>query len=222
MTAARPGPARSRLLAGLVAGLTLLGLVLAVLRPAWLTVPLQAAVEDAGAAAPFVFVLLCVLTAPLHLNGMLATLSLLVWPLEQAWPLSFVGSLLGCVLSAWALSRAGSVVLRQQESWPAWLERLATQVRRRPVLIGLAARVALGSGLALETFYLLTGYTHRQYLGVTVLGLAVWVTQALVGVTLLHALLQRSAGLAGLAVFAPLLLVGVVLLRRRKNIRPEG
>ena len=171
---------------------------------------------------PFVFVLLCILTAPLHLNGLVAALSLLVWPLELAWPLSFVGSLLGCVLTALLLSQAGGAALRQRESWPAWLQRLAARVRRRPVLIGLAARVALGSGVALEAFYLLSGYTRRQYLGVTVLRLSIWVTQALVGVTLLHTLLQRSAGLAGLAVFAPLLLVGVILLRRRRNTRSGG
>lgn len=207
------------MLAGLASALMVLGVVLAVTRPAWLTAPLQVAVESAGSAAPLVFVLLCALTAPLHLNGVLVAFSLLIWPLELAWPLSFTGSLLGCVLTAYLLSRAGGAALRQRRGWPAWLERLAWQVTRRPWLIGLAARLGIGSGLALEAFFLLTGYTRWQYLGVTALGLALWTTQALLGVTLLHRLLVVSPGLAGGVAAAPLLLLGGALLARRVRRR---
>jgi hypothetical protein len=53
-------------------GAVLLGsIVIAVLQPAWLTVPLRSAVENAGVAAPILFVLLCATAAPLHLNGVL-------------------------------------------------------------------------------------------------------------------------------------------------------
>lgn len=194
-----------------------LGVFLAVTRPPWLTLPLEAAVEQAGAAAPLVYVLLCALAAPLHLNGVLVALSSVIWPLWAALLLSFVGTLLGCVVTALLLSRAGGAALQQQGNWPKWLQGLAVQVQRRPFPIGLLARVALGSGIALEAFYIVTNYTRRQYLGVTVLGLAVWVTQALLGLTALRALSQHSAGLAVAAALVPVLMLAAALAVRRQQ-----
>lgn len=212
---------RQRLLAIGVALLTLVGIVVAALRPAWLTGSLQAAVENAGVAAPVVFVLLCALAVPLHLNGVLVALSSLLWPLPIAGALSFTGSLLGSVLTAALLSRVGGTALHQQAGWPAWLRRLATQVTRRPLLIGLVARAVVGSGMALEAFFLFAGYTWRQYLVVTLIGIVVWVTQALVGVTLLHAAVRVSAWLAIVFVILPILLVAVLLVLYRNHRRSQ-
>lgn len=197
-------------------GLQLTGIVLAVLRPPWLTIPLQATVENAGTAAPLVFVLLCALTAPLHLNSLLVTLSSLLWPLPIAGALSFTGSMIGCVLVAALLSGLGDAALQQRADGRAWLRRLVTQVARRPLRIGIIARIAIGSGVALEAFYLLAGYTRRQYLVVTTIGVAIWVTQALIGVTVLHALLQRSPWLAIVAILVPILPL-VILFALRKS-----
>jgi hypothetical protein len=194
-----------------------LGVLLAVTRPPWLTLPLEAAVAQAGAAAPLAYVLLCALAAPLHLSGVLVALSSVIWPLWTALLLSFVGTLLGCVVTAVLLSRAGGAALQQQGNWPKWLQGLAVQVQRRPFAIGLLARVATGSGIALEAFYVVTGYTRRHYLGVTVLGLAVWVTQALLGLTALRALAQHSAGLAVAAALVPVLMLAAALAFRRQQ-----
>lgn len=197
--------------------LTLGGVALAVVRPPWLTDALEAAVQGAGTAAPLVYTLLCALAAPLHLNGVLVALSSVIWPLPLALTLSFVGSLLGSVVTALLLARVGGAALRQQGGWPAWLRRLAAGVSRRPVPVGLLARVAIGSGMALEAFYVLTGYTRRQYLLVTGLGLLVWVTQALVGVTVLRELFKVSSGLAILVALVPLLTVALALSLRRRS-----
>ncbi len=110
------------------------------------------------------FLLLCVLAAPAHLSGVLIALPLLVWPLPVAAALSFAGGLAGCVLTATLLALAGAGPAQQRDGWPAWLERFATRVARRPLLVGIGVRVVLQSGIAVEAFYLLTGYTRRRYL----------------------------------------------------------
>lgn len=199
----------------------LVGIVIAVQRPPWLTIPLQTTVESAGAAAPLVFVLLCVLAAPLHLTSLLVTLSSLFWSLPLAGALSFVGSVIGCVLTAALLARLGGATLQQRAASRSWLRRLASQVARRPLRIGLLARIALGSGLALEAFYLIGGYTRRQYLVVTLLGLAIWVAQTLVGVTVLRALVQTSPWLAILFALLPVLTVLPLLGLRQSRQRPS-
>lgn len=205
-------------LAAASALLTLGGVALAVVRPAWLTGALDAAVQGAGVAAPLVYTLLCALAAPFHLGGALVALSSVIWPLPLALTLSLAGTLLGNVLTAALLTRVGGVALRQQGGWPAWLRRLAAGVTRRPFLIGLLARVAIGSGMALEAFYVLTGYTRHQYLMVTALGTAIWVTQALMGVTVLRDLFEVSSGQAVLAALGPLLIVALAVgLRRRRT-----
>lgn len=212
-----PQPRRPVLAIGAVA-LLIMGIIIAVLQPAWLTVPLQAAVENAGPAAPLVFVLLCALAAPLRLNGMLVAVSSVLWPLPVAGALSFTGSLLGCVLTAGLLSRWGGAALQERVAEGRWLQRLAVKVAQRPVTVGLLARIGIGSGIALEAFYLLAGYTQQQYLLVTTIGVAVWVAQALVGVTVLHALLQVSPWLALVGSIVPVLLAaGVFALRHRRR-----
>jgi hypothetical protein len=198
------------------AGLLLGSLVIAVLQPAWLTVPLRNLVEGAGAAAPVVFVLLCAITASLHLNGVLVPLSTLLWPLPIAGLLSFTGSLIGCILSAALLQRLSGESLGRWANRSALLRRLSAQVAQQPWLIGFFARVAIGSGIALEAFYLLTGYTRRQYLVVTVIGVGVWVMQSLVGVTVLQSLSQLSPWLAvAVSIVAPLLGGAIMLLLRK-------
>lgn len=210
---------RSGLLTTVATVLTLAGMVLAVARPPWLIDVLQMAVQSAGTAAPLMFVLLCALATPLHLNGVLVAISAVLWPLPVALGLSFAGSLLGCALTVALLWRLGGVALRQRDAWPAWLRKLSAHVTRRPLATGLAVRVALGSGMALEAFYLITGYTRRQYLIVTIAGIAVWVTQALVGVTVLHTLLQISPWLAVAAAVVPALALasGMALYSQRKG-----
>lgn len=190
------------------AGLLLASVVIAVLQPAWLTVPLRSTVELAGDAAPIMFVLLCAVAAPFHLNGVLVALSALLWPLPIAGALSFTGSIIGCLFTAALLSRLSGAALGRWANGSTILRRLSVQVARRPLLIGLLARVAIGSGLALEAFYLLTGYTRRHYLLTTTIGVAVWVGQALVGVTLLHELSQQSPWLAVVVSIAGPLLTG--------------
>lgn len=215
---------RSRVLSALAVALMVAGVVLAAIRPPWLVEPLQAVVTDAGVWAPLVFVVVNVLLAPLHLNGVVIVLSAVIWPLPVAWGLSFAGSLAGCLLTAVALRLAGTASGRSREGWPGWLERLAGQVGRRPYLIGVLARVVLHSGIALEAFYLLTGYTPRRYLVTTVVGVAVWVTQALAGVWLLTALSSISPWLGLLAIALPLATLGVVpvVRRRRATARHRG
>ncbi|BDP43955.1 hypothetical protein DAETH_39240 (plasmid) [Deinococcus aetherius] len=194
--------------------LTLLGVAVAVVRPEWLTGALEGAVREAG-TAPLVYTLLCALAAPFHLNGVLVALSSVIWPLPVALTLSFVGSLLGSVLTAGLLARLGGAAPSPGNGWPAWFRRLSAGVARRPLVVGVLARAALGTGMALEAFFVLTGYTRRQYLLVTTLGLLVWVTQALVGVMVLHELFRVSPGLAVLAALAPLLVVALAVRLRR-------
>lgn len=211
-------PRRVALLTGFSSALTLVGVVLAVTRPAWLTAPLQEAVQGGGALAPLVYVGLCALAAPLHLSGVLVALSAVTWPLWQALGLSFLGVTLGGALGFALLARAGGAALRSRAAWPAWLRRLADGVDRRRLPAGMIARVALGSGLALEAFFVLTGCPRGVYAVVLVLGSALYVTQTILGVTVLHALLHSSPGLAGVFALSPLLLAGAaVLLRRRRS-----
>jgi hypothetical protein len=215
---------RNQVLAGAAMALMVTGLVLAAIQPPWLTEPLQAAVANAGAAAPLVFVVLTVLLVPLHLSGVLIVLSTVVWSLPVAWGLSFAGSVLGCVLTAVVLARAGATPDRSRDGWPPWLVRFSGRVGRRPYLVGIVTRVVLHSGIALEAFYLLTGYTRRQYLVTTSVGVAVWITQALTGVLVLTALAQISPVFAVLGIAVPIGLIGIPVLvrRRRAAVRPHS
>ncbi len=101
------------------------------------------------------------------------------------------------------------------------LRRLSKQVAQRPVFIGIVARIAIGSGLALEAFYILTHYTRRQYLIVSVVGVAFWVTQALVGVIVLQSLSHVSPWLTVIvSLVAPLLgVVGMLVMHKRRQQR---
>src|SRR3712207_13789 len=121
----------------------------------------------------------CVVAAPAHLSGVLVALSVLVWPLPVAAALSYVGTLLGCLVTLGALSAAGAGRVAQTDAWPRSLQRLATRVARRPLLVGLSVRTLLQSGLAVEGFFLVTGYRRRDYAICTVVGLAVWLAQTL-------------------------------------------
>jgi hypothetical protein len=207
---------RAQLLGALTTVLTLVGIVLATLQPAWLTGALNGAVQVSGAAAPLVYVLLCALTAPLHLTGLLVALSTVTWPAPVAWTLSFTGTLLGSVVTGAVLYRSGAV---NREGWPQWLIKLAASVARRPVLVAVMARLGLGTGAALEAFFVLTGYPWRRYLWLAALGCALWTTQALYGVVLLRAVAQASPLLAGLVAGAPLLLLAAFALQKKRLTR---
>jgi hypothetical protein len=210
---------RTRILTGAVLGLTVISVVLALTRPDWLVEPLRAAVAESGNLAPLTFVGLCALLAPLRLNRVLIVLSTLVWPLPVVGILSFVGSFVGCVLTATALARTGAAALAPPETWPTSLQPLATRVGRRPLIVGLIARVGVGSGLLLEGFYIVTGYTRRQYLVVTGAGLAIWVTMAILGITTSTTLLSISPWFILLLGVPPLFLgigAGVRGIRRRR------
>ena len=165
-----------------------------------------------------VFVLLTAFATPLHLNGVLVAWSTVTWPLPIAATLSYSGSVLGSIVTAVLLSRLGGAALRR-DAWPAWLQRLSTTVSRRPLVRGLLPRIALGSGLALEAVYGVTGYSRRQYLVVTGRGVAIWTTQTLLGVTVVHALVQRSPWLAITAAIVPLIMLsaGVALQGTRRR-----
>jgi len=134
------------------AALLAAGFVVVALEPPWLTGPLRAALEGAGPFAPAAVVALLAVLAPLHLNGVVVVLSPLFFPSPVAFALSFAGTLLGCVATYLVLARAGAV---RRGTWPGWLDRLAARVAHRPVLVGMLARVALGSGVAVEAFALL-------------------------------------------------------------------
>ncbi len=192
---------RTRLLTATAAVLTAAGIVLAVLSPEWLTAPLRAAVAGAGPLGPLVFVLLCALAAPAHLLGVLVPLALLVWPPPTAALLSYAGALAGCALTAALLARAGAGPALAGGS--PWLARHATRVARRPLLVGTLVRAVRNAGLAVEAFFLVAGYTRRQYLLVTVLGLALWIVQTVVGVTALGALVAVSPWWGVLLVAVP-------------------
>ncbi|MGL4178124.1 MAG: hypothetical protein ACRCSN_18870 [Dermatophilaceae bacterium] len=197
--------------------LMVVGVLLAAMSPPWLVDPMRAAVEASGPAAPVVFVLLNIALAPLHLNGVLIVMSTLFWSTPVAFALSFVGSFLGCLLTAWALVLAGTKPARQRDGWPAWLERLSHRVANRPYLVGIFARQMLHSGVALEAFYLLTGYTRRQYVVTTVVGVAIWIAQALLAVAVLRAALEVSPILGVASIMVPILILVVVglVMRRR-------
>lgn len=198
--------------------LTLLGVVLAAAQPTWLTGPLREAVEGTGSAAPVVYVLLCALAAPLHLCGLLGALSTVTFGLGEALGLTFVGTLLGGVLTYLALVRLRLPVAQHPATWPVWLGRLAAGVARRPVPVGLVARLALGSGAALEAFFLLTGYAWRTYLLCAVLGTALWSAQAILGVTALRELSTVSGAWAlGFAALPLLMVAGLAALRARRR-----
>lgn len=204
------------------AALTLLGVVLAATQPAWLTGPLRSAVEGAGPAAPVVYILLCALAAPLHLCGLLGALSTVPFGLGAALGLTFLGTLLGGTLTFLALLRMRLPVNQYRPMWPAWLGRLASGVERWPVPVGLLARLALGSGVALEAFFLLTGYAWRLYLVCAVVGTALWSAQTIVGVRVLRELSQGSGGLALVLATAPLLLVAAVVALRSRAVRRQA
>lgn len=212
-----PAFRRAALLTGAASALTLVGVILAVVGPAWLTGPLQALVGGAGAAAPVVYVLLCALAAPLHLGGVLVALSPLTFSLPLAIMLSFLGLLLGNGMTFALLARLGGAAPRRRSAWPGLLQRLALQVDRRPLVAGLVARLALGCGAALEGFFLASGYARRTYLMALLIGAALYAIQTVLGVTLLHALLKAAPGLAGVFALSPLLLVGLAALGQRRR-----
>lgn len=217
-TADRRRLLRNRLLAGAAVAVTAAGIVLASLQPAWLTAPLQALVADAGVGAPVVFVLLCIVAAPAHLSGVLVALSVLVWPLPVAAALSYVGTLLGCVVTIAALAAAGAGSAVQVDTWPRSLQRLATRVARHPLLVGLSVRVVLQSGMAVEGFFLVTGYSRRNYLISTVVGQAIWLAQTLVGIAAVGALARVSPWMTLVLIVVPLaVVVGAVLVGRRRR-----
>ncbi len=185
---------RNRLLSAGALAITAVGLVLAAVQPAWIVDPLNDVVRSSGAAAPAVFILLCIVASPAHLGGVLVALSAVVWPLPVAAALSFTGSLLGCLITAGVLRSLGAGPARQRDGWPPWLERLAARVAQRPFMVGLTLRIVVQSGLAVEGFFLLTGYRRSHYLVVTTVGLAVWVAQTLAGVAVLGALVAVRPG----------------------------
>ncbi len=213
---------RNRVWTTAALALTAAGFVLAALEPPWLVGPLQDLLAASGAAGPAAFVLLCVVAAPAHLCGVLVALSVLVWPVPVAAALSFTGTLLGCLATAGVLTLLGAGSARARDGWPTWLERTAARVARRPVLVGLTLRVVLQTGVAVEGFYLLTGYTRRHYLLVTTVGLAVWVAQTLLGVAALGALVEVSPWLGMLLVVVPLAAGAGAVLVARRRARPAA
>lgn len=230
MSPVAPGPARgargrqAQVLTAAALALTGVGVVVAVLEPPWLTGPLHDAVLDAGAVAPVLYVALCMVAAPLHLSGVLTSLAVLIWPLPVAVALSYTGGVLGCVATAALLVHTGTRRARQRDGWPAWLERLSDRVGRRPLLIGIAVRFVLQSGLAVEAFYLLTGYTRGRYLVATTIGFALYLAQAVLGIVALSALVRVSPWLGLLLIVVPIVtMAGVLAARRwRHPARPAG
>ncbi len=197
------------------AGLTLVGVVLAAAQPLWLMRLLETSLQNAAGAAPLVYVLLCMVAAPLHLSGVVIELAPVTWSPGVVWSLSFTGTLLGGLITALILVRLGGSMAAYRASWPGWLQRLAAWVRRYPFQVGLAARLTLGSGAILEAFFVLTGYTRRQYFISAVLGTALWISQALFGEQLLGWLFETSPALVVLIATLPFLsFLGQVLLRR--------
>jgi hypothetical protein len=158
--------------------------------------------------------------APFHLCGPLVAMSVLVWPVPVAAALSFTGTLIGCLATAAVLAGLRTGVARQRDGWPAWVERMAARVGHHPVLVGLAVRVVLQTGVAVEGFFLLTGYARRHYLAVTAVGLAGWVAQTLVGVAALSAFVAVSPWLGLLLVAVPLVAAaGLAVVARRRSAR---
>jgi hypothetical protein len=214
----KPLDSQTRLFTAATFLITLVGLVVAAIRPPQLVDALAAAVAGAGPVAPIAFVALCAVLAPFHLSGVLVVLSPLFWPISLAAALSFAGVLAGSLLTAALLARIG-VTAWNRDGWPGWLRRLSSQVARRPLLVGVAARLIMNTGIALEAFYLLTGYTRRQYLLVTTVGTLAWVIQTLIGVSVLSALIDISIWYGAALVVAPLLpllLIAVVTAWRRR------
>jgi hypothetical protein len=220
-SAATPTSTRRRqlLTAGALA-LTAAGIVIAVLQPPWLTEPLRNAVEGAGPAAPVLFVLIYVLASPLHLTGVCTALSVVVWPLPLAVALSYLGGMLGCVLTAAGLACAGTRRARQRDGWPAGLDRLADRVGRHPLLVGITVRFILQSGLAVEAFFLLTGYSRQRYLIATTTGLGLNLAQSVLGILALTALVRVSPLLGLLLVAVPIASILLVMaIRRHRTTR---
>lgn len=151
-----------------------------------------------------VFIVLTVVLTPLHLNGVPVVLSPVAFPLPVAAGRSYLGSLLGCGLTWLLLVRLGTGASDQRASWPHSLRRMAAQVEQRPYLMGFTGRFLLNSGLALEALYILFPYTRRQYLIVTALGVAAWIGQSFLGVTVLAAAIRTSPWIGVLAVLVPL------------------
>lgn len=208
---------RRRLLGAAAMLLFIAGLILAAVRPDWLTGPLEAAVGRAGPWGPVVFVLLTIILTPLHLNGVLVVLSPVIWPLPVAAGLSYLGSMVGCVLTWVLLQKVDAGLADQRDGWPRWLERMARHVSRRPYLVGFTVRFLLNSGLALEAFYNLTGYTRRQYLAVTAAGVAAWIAQSFLGVTALAAIINASPWIGVLAILLPVGTLAIVVVYQRRR-----
>jgi hypothetical protein len=192
---------RTQLLTGFAAVLMILSAVLAVTRPAWLLVPLQDFVASAGVFAPLVFVLLVVIATPFHTGEVLVVMSLLFWPFPFAFGLSIIGSVLGSLLTAVLFSKISGAGLQGREGWPPFLQRMASKVSQRPLLIGVIVRAALGTGTALEAFFAATNYSRVFYLVSSSVGIVLWVAQKLVGVVVARAAFEVS----------PWLLVGLLL-----------
>ncbi len=184
----------------LVALMMVISAVLAVFRPPWLLEPLQAVVQGAGVFAPLMFMALVSITTPLHASEVLVMMSILIWPLPSALGLSIIGAVAGSALSSVLISRLGGATLEQRNGWPPFLQQLATRVAQRPVLIGIFARVAFGTGLAIEAFFKTTGLSKAQYLIVSGVGITLWVAQKLIAVVVARAAFQ----------FSPWLLVGLL------------
>ena len=82
----------------------------------------------------------------------------------------------------------------------------------------MIARFVLNSGLALEAFYVLTGYTRKHYLIVTAAGIAAWITQSFLGVTVLAAALAASPWILIAAIGVPLgSVVALIRWQRRRS-----
>ena len=191
--------------------------MLSATQPAWLLRGLESTLQ-VGTAAPLIYVLLCIFAAPLHLSGVLLELGTVIWSPSVALVLSSVGTLLGGFLIALMIIRSAGRIETYRTSWPAWLQRLAAWLRRYPYQTGLMVRLALGSGAILEAFFVLTGYTRRQYLLSAVLGTFVWTFHTLFAAQLVGQLLEMPPAIIVLVASLPLLLtLSQVLMRRARS-----
>lgn len=74
--------------------------------------------ENAGTAAPLVYLGRSILASPIHLNRILKALSTLLWALPVAPLVSFTGSLLGCLLAVAPLIGAGGASIGLRDARP--------------------------------------------------------------------------------------------------------
>ena len=197
--------------------LTSVGFVLSTTQPDWLLGGLESTLQ-VGTAAPLVYVLLCVFAAPLHLSSVLLELAPIILSPGVALVLSFVGTLLGGLLTALIIVRLVGHTKPYRTSWPTWLQQLAAWLRRYPYQTGFMARLTLGSGAVLEAFFVFTGYTRRQYLVSAVLGTLIWTFHTLFAAQFVGQLLEMSPAIIVLVASLPLLLtLSQVLMRRARS-----